>query len=39
MAAASEVIMLLWLPWNPIKKQLVSINCKYQERSLYVPII
>ena len=36
-AAASDVIMLLWLPWKPIKQQVVSINWKYKERSLYVP--
>ena len=39
MAAASDVIMLLWLPWKPIKQQVVSINWKYKERSLYVPNI
>ena len=37
--AASDVIMLLWLPWKPIKQQVVSINWKYKERSLYVPNI
>ena len=39
MAAASDVIMLLWLPWKPIKLQVVLINWKYKERSLYVPNI
>ena len=39
MAAASDVIMLLWLPWKPIKQQVVSINWKYKERLLYVPNI
>ena len=39
MAAASDVIMLLWLPWKPIKQQVISINLKYKERSLYVPNI
>ena len=39
MAATSDVIMLLWLPWKPIKQQVVSINWKYKERSLYVPNI
>ena len=39
MAAASDVIMLLWLPWNPIKQPVVSINWKYKECSLYVPNI
>ena len=34
MAAASDVIMLLWLPWKPIKQQVVLINWKYKERSL-----
>ena len=38
MAAASYVIMLL-LPWKPIKQQVVSINWKYKERSLFVPNI
>ena len=32
MAAASDVIILLWLPWKPIKQQVVSINLKYKER-------
>ena len=36
MAADSDVIMLLWLPWKPIKQQVVSINWKYKKRSLYV---
>ena len=36
MAAASDVTMLLWLPWKPIEQQVVSINWKYKERSLYV---
>ena len=36
MAAASDVIMLLWLPWKPIKQQVVSINWNYKEYSLYV---
>ena len=36
-AAASDVIMLLWLPWNPLRQHVVSINWKYKERSLYVP--
>ena len=26
MAAASDVIMFLWLPWKPIKQQVVSTN-------------
>ena len=39
MAAASDVIMLLWLPWKPIKQRVVSIICKYKERSLYEPNI
>ena len=39
MAAARHVILLLWLPWKPIKQQMVSINWKYKERSLYVPNI
>ena len=39
MAAASDVIMLLWLPWKQIKQQVVSINWKHKARSLYVPII
>ena len=39
MAAASDVIMLLWLLWKPIKQQVVSIDWKYEERSLYVPNI
>ena len=39
MAAASDVIMLLWLSWNPVKQQVVSIIWKYKERSLYVPNI
>ena len=39
MAAASDVIMLLWLPWKPIKLQVVSIDWKYKERSLYLPNI
>ena len=26
MAATSDVIMLLWLPWKPIKQQVVPIN-------------
>ena len=39
MAAASDVIMLLWLPWKPIKQQVVSINWKYKECLLYVPNI
>ena len=30
MAAASDVIMLLLLPWIPIKQQVVSINWKYK---------
>ena len=37
MAAASDVIILLWLRWKPIKQQVESINWKYKERSLYVP--
>ena len=36
MVAASGVIMLLWLPWKPIKQQVVSINWKYKERSIYM---
>ena len=39
MAAASDVIMLLWLPLKPIEQQVVSINWKYKERSFYVPNI
>ena len=39
MAVTSDVIMLLWLPWKPIKQQVVSINWKYKERLLYVPNI
>ena len=39
MAAASDVIMLLWLPWKPTKQQVVSIKWKYKEHSLYVPKI
>ena len=39
MAAASDVIMLLWFPWKPIKQPVVSINWKYKERSLCVPNI
>ena len=39
MAATSDIIMLLWLPWKPIKQQVVSISWKYKERSLYVPNI
>ena len=39
MASASDVIMLLWLPLKPFKQQVVSINWKYKERSLYVPNI
>ena len=39
MAAAKGVIMLLWLPWKPIKQQVVLINWKYKKRSLYVPNI
>ena len=39
MAAASDVIMLLWWPWKTIKQQVVSINWKYKKRSLYVPNI
>ena len=39
MAAASDVIMLLFLPWKPIKQQVASINWKYKERSLYAPNI
>ena len=39
MAAANNVIMLLWLPWKPIKQQAVLINWNYKERSLYVPNI
>ena len=35
MAPASDVIMLLWLPWNPIKQHVVLINWKYKECSLY----
>ena len=38
MAAASDVIMLLWLPWKPIKQQVISINWRYKEHS-YVPNI
>ena len=30
MAAASDVIMLLWLPWKPIKQRVVSIKLKVQ---------
>ena len=29
-AAASDVIMLLWLPWQPIKQQVVSMKLKAQ---------
>ena len=39
MVAASDNIMLLWLPWKPIKQRMVSINWKYKERSLYLPNI
>ena len=35
-AAASDVIMLLWLPWKLIKQQVVSTNWKYKERLLIV---
>ena len=35
MAAASDVIMLLWLPWKPNEQQVVSINWKYKGRLLY----
>ena len=31
MAATSDVIMLLWLPWKPFKQQVISINWKYKE--------
>ena len=30
MVAASDVIMLLLLPWKPYKLQVVSINWKYK---------
>ena len=39
MATASDVVMLLWSPCEPIKQQVVSINWTYKERSLYVPNI
>ena len=39
MATASDVIMLLLLPWKRIKQQVVSINWKYKERLLNVPNI
>ena len=39
MAVAGDAIMLLWLPWKPIEQQVISINWKYKERSLYVPNI
>ena len=39
MAAASYVIILLWLLWKPIKQQVVLSTWKYKERSLYVPNI
>ena len=39
MAAASDVIMLLWLPWKPINQQVVSIIWKYKECSSYLPNI
>ena len=39
MAATSDVIMLLWLPWKPIKQQVVLINWKDEERLFYVPNI
>ena len=39
MAAASDIIMLLWLPWKPITQQVVSINWNYKERLSYVPTI
>ena len=35
-AAANDVIILLRLPWNPIKQQVVSINWKNKECLLYV---
>ena len=38
MVAASEV-MLLWLPWKPIKQQVVSINQKYKESSYVLLLI
>ena len=37
MAAAIDVIMLQWLPWKPIKQQVILIKWKYKEHSLYVP--
>ena len=36
MAVASDVTMLLRLPWKPIRQQMVSISWKYKECSLYV---
>ena len=30
MAAASDVIMLLWFPWEPINQQVILINWKYK---------
>ena len=39
MAIASDVIMLLLLSWKLIKQQVVSINWRYKEHSLYMPNI
>ena len=39
MAANGDVFMWLWLPWNPIRHHVVSINWKYKEISLDVSII
>ena len=39
MAAASDVIMLLWLPWKPIKQEMISIDWKYKEPTFFVPNI
>ena len=34
MAATSDVIMLLWLPWKPIRCHVTILNWKYTGRTL-----
>ena len=37
MVATNDVIMLLWLPWKPIRCHVTMLNWKYTGHLLHIP--
>ena len=37
MAATSDVIMLLWLPWKPLRCHVTMLNWNYTGHLLHIP--